>query len=342
MVSERIISMLFSDLKGFSKIKNDELKTKLFKFTQTDILNQLLNPTNHIYHNTWGDAFYICSDNPVALAEIALQIRDKIRNKDWTQFGLNEDIAVRVALHAQMAQIVMEPGGTVSNVIGKGVDKTARIEPVTELNEVFCSDVFYQLLVNEDARNIRGVAVGRKALAKSFGEMNLFRLAWASEAPQPMAPTAAIQTPPMPQIKRKPTDRERADFLYRAFGIIQSHLQAALNQLPNSYPGIETSLRVFDNTKFVCEIYLQGQLKNSCKVWIGGHHFTGNSISYSDGRFGLDTDNSVNELLQVEDDGSEIFLKPLMSMGYIPAGSKMSPEQAAEYLWKRLTKALEN
>jgi len=72
MIIEKLVCMLFSDLKGFSKIKNDDLKTKLVNFTEHDILRQLLNPTNHIYVNTWGDAFYICSENPVALAEIAL------------------------------------------------------------------------------------------------------------------------------------------------------------------------------------------------------------------------------------------------------------------------------
>jgi hypothetical protein len=89
-------------------------------------------------------------------------------------------------------------------------------------------------------------------------------------------------------------------------------------------------------------IYLHGQLKNSCKIWIGGDQFATNSINYSEGRFSLDTDNSFNETLQVDDDGSENFLKPLMSMGYSYARNKMSLEQAAEYLWKRLTNILEH
>jgi class 3 adenylate cyclase len=341
MVSERIVSMLFSDLKGYSKIKNDEIKTKLVSFTRTDILNQLLNSSNHIYHNTWGDAFFICSDNPVVLAEIALQIRDKIKNKDWMKFGLNEVIAVRIALHAQTAQVIVEPDGTVSNVVGKGVDKAARIEPVTEPNEVFCSDVFHQLLLNESVQNIRGIAIGRRALAKNFGEMNLFRLVWASETPQKPLAVAVLKTPSIPLIKRKPTDLERNDFLYQAFSEILSYLRTALDQLSTSYPEVKGSLRVITDTKFICEIYLHGQLKNSCKIWIGRDMFPTNSINYSEGRFGLDNDNSFNESLQVEDGGSEMFLKPLMSMGYSYASNKMSPEQAAEYLWKRLTNTLE-
>jgi class 3 adenylate cyclase len=333
--------MLFSDLKGFSKIKNNELKMRLVQFTENDILGQLLNSSNHIYHNTWGDAFYICSDNPLVLAEIALQIRDKIRNKDWKQFGLNESIAVRIALHAQMARVMLTPDGVVSNVIGKGVDKTARIEPITEPNDVICSEAFYQLLVNEEPVNISGIHIGRKALAKNFGQMDLFRLVWAREAPEQKLPAIVTPTLPMPRIKRKSTDREKTDFLYQAFGTIRSYLQEALSQLSNSNPDVEFSLRDITSAKYVCEVYLHGERKNGCKVWIGGHQFGGNGISYSEGSFGLETDGSINEMLQVEDDGSELYLKSFMGGVYGLAQDKMSPEQAAEYLWKRFIKQLE-
>jgi len=341
MVTEKLVSMLFSDLKGFSKIKNDDLKAKLVSFLKTDILGQLLDSTNHIYVNTWGDAFYICSENPIALAEIALLIRDRIKNKDWIRFGLNEDLEVRIALHAQMARVVTESDGRISNVTGKGVDTTARIEPVTKSNEVFCSEAFHQILVSENPRNIRSFPVGRTALAKNFGEMNLFRLVWTSESPQHPQFITGTPLPPMPPIKRKRTDREKTDFLYNAFNIIRSYLQQALDQLSNSNPDVECSLRDITNTKFICEIYLGGEHKNSCKVWIGGDLFGGNGISYSEGRFGLDNDSSINELLQVEDDGFEIFLKPLMGAVYGQSDkTKFSPEQAAEHLWKRFTNPL--
>src|ERR671923_2696332 len=97
MVTEKLVSMLFSDLKGFSKIKNDDLKEKLQVFLKREIQDRLLDSTNHFYFNTWGDAFYICSENPVRLAELALQIRDKVRNNDWIRFGLSEDLEIRIA-----------------------------------------------------------------------------------------------------------------------------------------------------------------------------------------------------------------------------------------------------
>jgi len=342
-VIEKLVSMLFSDLKGFSKIQNDDLKTKLVNFARTDILGRLLNPTNHFYANTWGDAFNICSENPVALAEIALQIRDKIKNTDWIKFGLNEDVEVRIALHAQIAQVIVENDGTISNVVGKGVDTTARIEPVTIPNEVFCSETFHHLLVNEKPRNIRSFAKGRMMLAKGFGEMDLFGLVWASEASQQAQPITVRPTPttPMPRINGKPTDRERNDFLYKAFSTIRSYLQEALGQLSSSNPNVEFSLRDITNTQFICEIYLNGQHKNSCKVWVGGHGLGSSAINYAEGRINVDRDGSINEILQVEDDGAELYFKSFMSI-YGQSLDKMSPEQAAEHIWIRFTKPLEH
>jgi class 3 adenylate cyclase len=341
MITEKLVCMLFSDLKGYSKIKNDDLKTNLVKFAENDIIGQLLNPSNHIYVNTWGDAFYICSENPVALAEIALQMRDKIRNKDWVKFGLNEDLEVRIALHTQIARVMSDPDGKISNVVGKAVDTTARIEPVTKPNDVFCSETFHHLLLNENPRNIRSIEVGRMPLAKNFGEMNLFRLVWASEAPLQTVPTTRLTTP-MPRINQKPTDRERNNFLYESLSTIRSYLQDALTQLSNANPNVEFSLRDITNTKLICEIYLNGQHKNSCKVWVGGHLLGSNAINYSEGRFDIDNDNSINEILQVEDDGSELYLKSIMGRVYGEVKDKLSPEDAAEHIWKRFTKPLEH
>ncbi len=338
MAGERILSMLFSDIRGFSNIRNDDLKVRLERFLKKDILEHLLTPENHIYFNPWGDAFFICSENPVALAELGLQIRDKFRHQDWIRFGLREALAVRVALHAQTVRLVNNPDGTIRDVTGAGVDTTARMEPVTAPNEVFCSELFHQLLTQAGPANINTVPVGKKQLAKGFGEMNLYRLAWTAEVlPGPAHAEGERQS--MPRVRRKPTDRERADFLYDAFGKLQAYLQSALEQLAMSDSHVETSLRPISNTKFLCEIYLDGHLVNRCKVWIGGL-FAGSSISYTEGRFDLDNDNSLQESLQVEDDGFDFFLKPMMGTMYGVMNDKMTSQQAAEYLWKRFTNQL--
>lgn len=152
-----------------------------------------------------------------------------------------------------------------------------------------------------------------------------------------------VETPsvPMPRIKRKPTDKQRTDFLYHAFAVIKSYLEEALKQLSTSQPDIETTFRSVTNSKFVCEIYLNGELRGRCKIWIGGLSILNDSLNYAEGRFNIETDNSYNESLCVEDDGFEMFLKPLMGSIYGNSQDRLTPQQAAEYLWERLTQPLQ-
>ena len=134
---DRITAMLFSDVKGFSKIEDNNLIVRCQNIIHDDV-KQLLTPENHFYFNSWGDAFYICSESAVALAEIALQMRDKFRTRNWGKDGLPNDLAVRIALHMQEVKVIYkDESGEVANVAGKDVNLTARIEPVTEPNAVF-------------------------------------------------------------------------------------------------------------------------------------------------------------------------------------------------------------
>ena len=92
MNSEQLVSMLFSDLKGFSKVVNDDLKVKLHRRFTGEVVDHILTPANHFYYNTWGDAFFICGESPVAMAEVVLQMRDRVKNANWKEFGLSVSV----------------------------------------------------------------------------------------------------------------------------------------------------------------------------------------------------------------------------------------------------------
>ena len=51
----QIVSILFSDIVGYSSIENDRLYTKVNEFV-TKKLDNLIDELNYIYYNTWGDA----------------------------------------------------------------------------------------------------------------------------------------------------------------------------------------------------------------------------------------------------------------------------------------------
>ena len=124
----------------------------------------------------------------------------------------------------------------------------------------------------------------------------------------------------IPKIRRTITDLEKKKFLNASFSTIKEYFDKALKKLKNSNPHIETELEEITNSKFTASVYVEGELKVQCKIWIGGLSNSGNGISYSEGARGIDinNDNSLNDNATVEDDGIEMFFSVLgMSFGYV-------------------------
>ena len=134
----RLVSMLFADLAGYSKIGNERLYSKLQSLAER--FHKTLEENDLLYYNTWGDAFFICADDPLTLLEIALNLRDWYRNQNWTRHGFPKALPIRIALHIEKATIHYKDG-IVSNVIGQHVTATARIEPVVEHDSVYCKEI---------------------------------------------------------------------------------------------------------------------------------------------------------------------------------------------------------
>jgi len=93
------------------------------------------------------------------------------------------------------------------------------------------------------------------------------------------------------------------------------------------------------NFKFVCTIYLRGEIANRCKIWLGGMMST-DSIAYQTGEFSIDTDNSFNALLQVETTGQALgFDCSGMWFGSYSSerNQLVNAQEAAELLWQKFT-----
>lgn len=176
--NEQLVAILFSDLKGYSKIKDNNLLTKILDLNN-EIKNKLLNSTNHFYCNTWGDAFFICSYNCSDLAEIALRMIEIIKDAQWKKLGFQEDLAIRIGLHVQKA-VLQSDNDKVIDVIGSEISRAARIEPIVEENQIYCSKSYYQIVSDEKNFKFKWTYLGNKKLAKDFGEMEIYRIERAS------------------------------------------------------------------------------------------------------------------------------------------------------------------
>lgn len=166
--------------------------------------------------------------------------------------------------------------------------------------------------------------------------------AQAENLPASKAKTYSI---PMPEVTRKYTQLEKDQFIEQAFEVMTDYFRQALVELKRQFPGTEADLRPINSQKFVARIYVQGALRNSCKIWLGNAFGAQMSIQYLEGRqIDFNQDNSMNDYLSVDDTGTNLGLK-LSAMGIgvkRPDQEVVSPEEAALYLWQRFTSHLGN
>jgi len=153
----------------------------------------------------------------------------------------------------------------------------------------------------------------------------------------------------IPKIKRTITDLERKKFLKTSFTEIKDFFEKALIKLKRTNTHIETDFDQITPSKFVASIYVEGQLKAQCKIWVGGMFGRENSISFSEGVHTIDinNDNSLNDSANVVDDGIDIFFELLgLAWGYNFEGLEninlkhASPQNVAQYYWARFTNYL--
>lgn len=151
------------------------------------------------------------------------------------------------------------------------------------------------------------------------------------------------------KIRRTISDLEKKKFLKSSFNEIKDYFQNALTKLKKTNTHIETELEEITFSKFVTTVYVEGEIKAQCKIWIGGMWGGENSISFSEGTRGLDinNDNSMNDSARVTDDSIEIYFDILgMSFGHIEGVENINLKRAtskdvAKYFWGRLIRNLE-
>jgi class 3 adenylate cyclase len=64
---------------------------------------------------------------------------------------------------------------------GGEVNRTARIEPVTAIGDVYCTEPFASALILDGVDDLEAIPLGERALAKDFGIVRLYRLATVGE-----------------------------------------------------------------------------------------------------------------------------------------------------------------
>ncbi len=148
----------------------------------------------------------------------------------------------------------------------------------------------------------------------------------------------------MPRVAGKITDQDRRRFVRDAFGLIRAYFQSALEELRNDSPSVDFEFTPVDANSLTAEIFVNGNSRSQCRIWLGGLS-GGNDIGYYEGRWDRGS-NALNESLGLAEEEGELFLSAMMGAMFGNYGEgldpkKMTPEDGAEYLWRRFVQPLE-
>lgn len=182
-----ISALLFSDIKGYSKLNAHQLK--LFYDRVLPSLAERIQPYCPECINTWGDAIYGVYTSARVAADAAQALREYFTSRQWERERnvgpFPDDFAIRIALHAAGVYRGVNPVTHQPDAFGTNVTVAARIEPVVVANEIWMTEVFKNLLDREPSPYAAD-ALGVRELVKGWPAENLFRLRGKNEILPPV------------------------------------------------------------------------------------------------------------------------------------------------------------
>ncbi|QQV77687.1 adenylate/guanylate cyclase domain-containing protein [Sphingomonas aliaeris] len=171
-------AMIFTDFAGFSRIDEALLPT-FWELVLGRVARVVDRYTGDVCsRNTWGDALYVVTQTSTAAARLALDLQAEL---DPASMGvLGEGAGMRVSAHLGSVYEAIDPVTRKVTFFGREVNKTARIEPIALVGEVYVTRAFGAVLAMESPAEFELSYVGRVALAKQFGDEAMYRLTRAA------------------------------------------------------------------------------------------------------------------------------------------------------------------
>jgi len=169
-------AMLFGDLKGFSKLSDEQ--TPIFTVRVLGALASAVAryEPDILYRNTWGDAIFVVLTDAAVAAACALDLQDAMAAIDLESAGLPAHLALRLGGHVGPVFPIYDPVRGSQGFVGSHVSRTARIEPVTPPGTVYVTEAFAAALVLSGHRELACDYVGHMPAAKDYGQLRMYRL----------------------------------------------------------------------------------------------------------------------------------------------------------------------
>ncbi len=171
----RIVSVLFADVVHFSLLTEQELPA--FREHFLPLVARVVDVCGEPQlKNTWGDGLFMTFHDSRHAGHLALTLQNAIAGEDWSKYGLPAALSLRVSLHAGPAYECINPITGRKDFLGYHVSRGARIEPITDTGQVWCSREFAAMVRAQRIDDFAFEYVGRIELPKQSGVMPLYNV----------------------------------------------------------------------------------------------------------------------------------------------------------------------
>lgn len=171
-----IYPVLFADIKGFSRLSDNELG--LFFEKVMGLLGGVMDAYGEsvLFRNTWGDAVHAVFSDVSSAARCALDMQRALKNFHNEGVKLPARPEMRMALDVGPVFEGYDFIKKEETYFGSTLTRAARMEPVTPVGEVFVTEAFAALSAMECSDGIKCEYVGHLPLAQAYGEQRMYLL----------------------------------------------------------------------------------------------------------------------------------------------------------------------
>ncbi len=171
-----IKSLLFADLKGFSKLQEQHAPGFFNAFLGAVPKALAVHGIEPLEMSSRGDGLYMVFATAEDSALFSWELSVAMGTVDWTDLNLPADTHVRIALHAGPVFIAIDPVNRKLAHYGSHVTRAARVEPIVVPGQILVTEPFAAVLAAQARSAFSCDLVGIEPLAKGFGESRLYRL----------------------------------------------------------------------------------------------------------------------------------------------------------------------
>jgi class 3 adenylate cyclase len=184
-------AILFGDVHGFSKLNEAQQLQFLDAIIGgfADVLDGCIGVE---YAETAGDGLFVVVSDVIRAAECCFALRDVLLPGQIAAAGLPEHLGLRLSahvgpLHRRHDRVIRR-----DKFCGMEVIRTARIEPVTPVGEIYVTEQFAATLACAAGDRYLCEYAGVQPMAKNFGECRMYSLRPAMPAPVAMIRSQAV------------------------------------------------------------------------------------------------------------------------------------------------------